>query len=64
MEVGDEYVVDLAPFHFVACQLHLGTFAAVDQEQMFIQCYHLGGRVSLIGRESGIIAEYGNAEHV
>lgn len=43
--------------------LYLGSFPAIDQVVVPIECYHLAGGMAVKGRYSRIIAKNGNSEH-
>lgn len=62
--MGNEDVCDLTAANFVSKQLHLGAFSAVDQIIIAIVCNDLTGRMSIEGRDGGIVSENGKCQHV
>jgi len=50
VEMGDEDMVDLAATDLVFGHLHLGAFAAVEEEKLFFHRDHLGGRMTIKSR--------------
>jgi len=56
VQVRDKDVIDLAAADLVFRHLHLCSFPAVNEEKMFVHCNHLGRRMTVESRESGIIA--------
>ena len=56
VQMRNENVIDLAAADLVFGHLHLGTFAAIDKEDLILHGDHLGGRVTIKSRQSRVIA--------
>ena len=63
VEMGNEYMGDLASPHLVIDQLYLRSLAAVHQVVIPIISHYLAGRMPVKGRNRRIISKYRNGEH-
>ena len=57
MEVGDKNVMNAASLDPVFSDLHLGALATVNEKEVFVKGNHLGCRVTVKGRQGGVVSE-------
>ena len=56
VQMGNEDIIDLTATDLVFGHLHLGALAAVDKKNLILHRDHLGRRMTIKSRESGIVA--------
>jgi hypothetical protein len=56
MEVGNENMVDFAPFYLVTAHLYLGSLPTIYQNGLILNAYHLSCWMPIVGWKGRIIA--------
>lgn len=62
MQVRNEHMMNALHFYAVLAQLHLGSFAAINEEVLVMHIYDLTGRMVPHGRQCCAAAQYGDVE--
>ena len=57
VQMRNKNMVDTASLDTVFCNLHLGSFAAVDKKKVLVKCHYLRSRMPVKGWYRGIIAK-------